>query len=55
MQSNNPILTRVETHSDFNDTMTVQGAVQKSILLTVIAAVVGLSLFPLYCYFDCYS
>ena len=45
MQSNNPILTRVETHSDFNDTMTVQGAVQKSILLTVIAAVVGLSLF----------
>ena len=45
MQSNNPILTQVETHSDFNDTMTVQGAVQKSILLTIIAAVVGLSLF----------
>ena len=45
MQSNNPILTRVETQSDFNDTMTVQGAIQKSILLTVIAAVVGLALF----------
>lgn len=45
MQSNNPILTRVETHSDFNDTLTVQGAIQKSILLTVIAAVVGLGLF----------
>ena len=45
MQSNNPILTRVETHSDFNQTMTVQGAIQKSVLLTVIAAAVGLSLF----------
>ncbi|OTG76046.1 hypothetical protein B9T26_02840 [Acinetobacter sp. ANC 4169] len=45
MQSNNPILTRVETQSDFNQTMTVQGAIQKSVLLTVIAAVVGLSLF----------
>ncbi|CAB1209502.1 Bax inhibitor-1/YccA family protein [Acinetobacter bouvetii] len=45
MQSNNPILTRVETHSDFSNTMTVQGAIQKSVLLTVIAAVVGLSLF----------
>ena len=45
MQSNNPILTRVETHSDYNQTMTVQGAIQKSVLLTVIAAAVGLSLF----------
>ncbi len=45
MQSNNPILTRVDTHSDFGQSMTVQGAIQKSVLLTVIAAVVGLSLF----------
>ncbi|MGA9698476.1 MAG: Bax inhibitor-1/YccA family protein, partial [Acinetobacter sp.] len=45
MQSNNPILTRVETQSDFNHTMTVQGAIQKSVLLTVIAATVGLLLF----------
>ena len=45
MQSNNPILTRVETQSDFNQTMTVQGAIQKSVLLTVIAAAVGLLLF----------
>ncbi|TCM63186.1 putative YccA/Bax inhibitor family protein [Acinetobacter calcoaceticus] len=45
MQSNNPILTRVETFSDVSQPMTVQGAIQKSILLTVIAAVVGLSLF----------
>jgi uncharacterized YccA/Bax inhibitor family protein len=45
MQSNNPILTRVETQSDFNHAMTVQGAIQKSVILTVIAAVVGVSLF----------
>lgn len=45
MQSNNPILTRVDTHSGFGESMTVQGAIQKSVLLTVIAAVVGLSLF----------
>lgn len=45
MQSNNPILTRVETQSDFNHAMTVQGAIQKSVILTVIAAVVGISLF----------
>lgn len=45
MQSNNPILTRVDTHSGFGESMTVQGAIQKSMLLTVIAAVVGLSLF----------
>ncbi len=45
MQSNNPILTRVETQSDFNHALTVQGAIQKSVILTVIAAVVGVSLF----------
>ena len=45
MQSNNPILPRVDTHSGFGESMTVQGAIQKSVLLTVIAAVVGLSLF----------
>jgi len=45
MQSNNPILTRVETYSDYSQPMTVQGAIQKSVLLTIIAAVVGLGLF----------
>lgn len=45
MQSSNPILTRVETQSDFSQPMTVQGAIQKSVLLTVIAAVLGLGLY----------
>lgn len=45
MQSNNPILTRVETYSDLSQPMTVQGAIQKSVLLTVIAAVLGLGIF----------
>lgn len=48
MQSNNPILTRVETYSDLSQPMTVQGAIQKSVLLSVIAAVVGITVF-LYC------
>lgn len=50
MQSNNPILTRVETYSDFSQSMTVAGAVQKSIGLTLIAAFTGLALF-FYCAF----
>lgn len=45
MQSNNPILTRVETAINDSQPMTIQGAIQKSVLLTVIAAVVGLVLF----------
>ena len=45
MQSNNPILTRVEVSSDYSQPMTVQGAIRKSVLLTVIAAVVGIALF----------
>lgn len=45
MQSHNPILTRVDVVSDYSQPMTVQGAVKKSILLTLIAAVVGISLF----------
>ena len=45
MQSNNPILTRVETHADYSQPMTIQGAIEKSVLLTVIAAVVGLGVF----------
>ncbi|WP_445116610.1 Bax inhibitor-1/YccA family protein [Acinetobacter sp. WZC-1] len=45
MQSNNPILNRVETYSDISQPMTVQGAIQKSVLLTVIAAVIGMGLF----------
>ena len=49
MQSNNPILTRAETYADYSNPMTVQGAVKKSIILTVIAAVVGLS-FYIYCF-----
>ena len=50
MQSNNPILTRVETYSDLAEPMTIQGAIQKSVLLTVIAAVLGMALF-FYCAF----
>ncbi len=45
MQSNNPILTRVETVSDYSQPMTVQGAIQKSVMLTIIAAAVGVALF----------
>ncbi|WP_343595533.1 Bax inhibitor-1/YccA family protein [Acinetobacter sp.] len=45
MQSKNPILTRVETYADIQHPMTVQGTVQKSVMLTVIAAVVGLAVF----------
>lgn len=45
MQSNNPILTRTETYADYQHPMTIQGAIQKSILLTVIAAVLGLGIF----------
>lgn len=45
MQSNNPILTRVETYSDLNEPMTVQGAIRKSVLLAVISAVLGVVLF----------
>ena len=48
MQSNNPILTRVETYNDATEAMSIQGAIQKSVLLTVIAAVVGIALF-FYC------
>ena len=50
MQSNNPILTRVETYSGLAEPMTIQGAIQKSLLLTVIAAVLGMALF-FYCAF----
>lgn len=45
MESRNPILTRVETYADIQHPMTVQGAVQKSVMLTVIAAVVGIAIF----------
>jgi uncharacterized YccA/Bax inhibitor family protein len=48
MQSTNPILTRVETYQDLATPMTIQGAIQKSVLLTVIAAVLGMGLF-FYC------
>ena len=42
MQSNNPILSRVEVQADYSQPMTVSGAVQKSLALTGIAAVVGI-------------
>ena len=45
MQSNNPILNRVEVYADYSQPMTVQGAIQKSVLLTLIAAVLGLGIF----------
>lgn len=45
MQSNNPILTRAETYADYEQPMTVQGAIQKSVLLTVIAAILGVGIF----------
>lgn len=45
MQSNNPVLTRVETTADYSQPMTIQGAIQKSVLLTVIAAVIGVGIF----------
>lgn len=48
MQSDNPILTRVQTYSNVAEPMTIQGAIQKSVLLTVIAAALGIALF-LYC------
>lgn len=48
MQSNNPILTRVETYADYHKPMTVQGAVNKSVLLTSVSAGVGI-LFFFYC------
>ncbi|MCF8998444.1 Bax inhibitor-1/YccA family membrane protein [Acinetobacter nectaris] len=48
MQSNNPILTRVETYADYQKPMTIQGTIGKSVLLTGIAAAVGLAIF-FYC------
>lgn len=45
MQSSNPILTRVETVSNYQQPMTIQGAIQKSVALTVISAAVGIALF----------
>ncbi|KAA8732701.1 Bax inhibitor-1/YccA family protein [Acinetobacter qingfengensis] len=48
MQSNNPILSRVSVQANFSQPMTVEGAVQKSILLTIVAAVVGVA-FYIYC------
>ena len=45
MQSSNPILTRVETVSNYQQPMTIQGAIQKSVVLTVISAAMGIALF----------
>lgn len=51
MQSNNPILNRVEVVADYSRPMTVEGAVQKSVLLTGIAAAIGL-FFYIWCAFN---
>ena len=55
MQSNNPIFTRAEVVADRSDPMTVEGAVQKSVLMTVIAAVLGIAFYifctPLHWYY----
>ncbi|MCH4246438.1 Bax inhibitor-1/YccA family protein [Acinetobacter populi] len=48
MQSNNPILSRVEVRADYSHPMSVEGAVQKSVMLTIIAALVGVA-FYIYC------
>ncbi len=48
MQSNNPVLSRVRVQADYSHPMTVQGAIQKSVMLTVIAAFVGIA-FYIYC------
>lgn len=45
MESNNPILNRVETYSTTQNPMTVKGAIQKSILLTSVASGFALALF----------
>lgn len=45
MQSNNPIFSRAEVQSDFSQPMTVQGAIQKSVLMTGIAAIVGVAFY----------
>lgn len=45
MQSNNPILSRVEIQHDYSQPMTIQGTIQKATLLTVVSAVVGVSFF----------
>lgn len=45
MQSNNPIFSRVEVSADYSQPMTVEGAIRKSVLMTGIAAVVGVIFF----------
>lgn len=51
MQSRNPILNHVETYTDVAEPMTVNGAIQKSILLTSIAAILALVIFA-YCLYS---
>lgn len=48
MQSNNPIFSRVDVQADYAHPMSVQGAIQKSVFLTLVAAVVGVA-FYIYC------
>lgn len=48
MQSNNPIFTRAEVYADRGNPMSVEGAIQKSVLMTVIAAVLGIA-FYIFC------
>lgn len=48
MQSNNPIFSRAQVQVDYSHPMSVEGAVQKSVMLTIIAAVIGVA-FYIYC------
>lgn len=45
MQSRNPILTKVDSFISCAEPMTMQGAIKKSLLLLIVAAVVGLAVF----------
>lgn len=47
MRSSNPILSRVQTQVNYNQPMTVQGTIQKSLTLTGIAAFVGVAFYIL--------
>lgn len=48
MRSNNPIFSRVQVQADYSEPMSVEGAIQKSVLMTIIAALVGVA-FYIYC------
>lgn len=45
MRSNNPIFSRVQVQADYSQPMTVEGAIQKSVLMTGVAAVIGIAFY----------